>query len=67
MVQDFADEDRNPGRETLITPKLLELLNGLVIAFDDFAVSLFVQETIDLDVKVADILLGPFESFRDPF
>jgi len=67
VVQDFADEDRKSGRDALATPKLLEFLNGLVIAFNDFAVTLFVQEAIDLDVKVMDILLGPFESFRDPF
>ena len=37
------------------------------IAFYDFAVSPFIEKPIDFDVKVLDVLLGPFESFIDPF
>ena len=66
-VQDFADEGRKAGRDGLLTPEVLELLDTLGIAFYDFAVSLFVQKPVNFDIKVLDVLIGPFESFIDPF
>jgi hypothetical protein len=67
VVQDFADEGGNSRRNLLLTPKLLELVNVLGISVNDFAVSFFIQEPINFDVKVLDVLIGPFESFLDPF
>jgi hypothetical protein len=66
-VQNFADKGRESGRNNLLTPKILELFNALGIAFHDFAVIPFIQKPIDFDVKVQDILIGPFESFSYPF
>lgn len=67
VMQDFADEYTKPGRDSLLTPEVLEFLDTLGIAFCDFTVSLFIQKTVNLDIKVLDVLIGPFESFRDPF
>ena len=66
-MQDFADESSKAGRSGLLTPEVLELLDTLGIALYDFAVSFFIQKSLDLDIKVLDVLIGPFEAFVDPF
>jgi hypothetical protein len=66
-VQDFADEDWKAGRDDLLTPEILELLDTLRIVFHDFAVSFFIQKPVNFDIKILDVLIGPFESFVDPF
>ncbi len=67
MMENLANEHRESGRDVLVTPELLEFLDILEIAIDDFAVTPFIQKPIKFDVKVLDILIGPFESFSYPF
>jgi hypothetical protein len=66
-VQDVANYDPKAGRDRLLTPEILDLLDTLEIAFYDFAVSLFIQKPVNFDVKVLDVFVGPFESFVNPF
>jgi hypothetical protein len=66
-VQDVADDGPKALRDRLLTPELLELLDTIGIAFYDFSVSPFIQKPVNFDIKVLDILIGPFESFVDPF
>jgi hypothetical protein len=66
-VKYFADEGCNAGGDDLLTPEVLELFDALGIAFHDFAVSPFIQKSVDFEIKVLDVLIGPLESFSDPF
>jgi hypothetical protein len=67
VMQDFTDKDTKAGRDGLLTPKVIEFLDRLRIGVCDLAVSPFLQKPINFDIKVLDVLIGPFESFVDPF